>query len=292
MHEVRRYGILLRGLPVVFPVACAPAVAAPVQSAVRVLHGGGVCPLDDCRSGARDAGVSRVSQEAPDPSDFCLDQANGEQKQTYPCRSSGKGGTMSTDKATDFVPDVIYFPLKRTCWDLIRWWYRVCWLRCGKRVDIGKRFRFSRRAPYVCRIGSHTCVEENNVWNAKNGDIVVGANCWIGLNNVVMGPIEIGDATRTGPHVSMLGPRRAVTDYDGADKGKTVIGKQVWISTGSIIHFGVTIGDRAIIAPGSVITRDVAPGAYLAGNPARDLTRVAPLEWKERTPDWRAEPVT
>lgn len=198
---------------------------------------------------------------------------------------------MSTDRATDFVPDLIYFPLKRTCWGLIRLWYRLCWMKCGKRVDIGKHFRFSRRDPYICRIGSHTCVEENNVWNAKSGDINVGSNCWFGLSNVIMGPVEIGNATRTGPHVSVLGPRRAVTDYDADGRRQTVIGNQVWISTGSIIHHGVTIGDRAIIAPGSVITRDVPADSYLAGNPARNLTHVKPLEWKERTPEWQTEPV-
>jgi len=35
----------------------------------------------------------------------------------------------------------------------------------------------------------------------------------------------------------------------------------------------VTIGDRAIVGAGSVVTRDVAAGATVVGNPARPVKR-------------------
>jgi acetyltransferase-like isoleucine patch superfamily enzyme len=46
------------------------------------------------------------------------------------------------------------------------------------------------------------------------------------------------------------------------------IGDDVWIGTGAIILKGVRIGDRATIAAGTVLTRDVPGGALAAGNPA------------------------
>jgi acetyltransferase-like isoleucine patch superfamily enzyme len=43
------------------------------------------------------------------------------------------------------------------------------------------------------------------------------------------------------------------------------------IGSGATILCGVTIGERAIIGAGSVVTKDVPPGAIVAGNPAKIL---------------------
>lgn len=50
---------------------------------------------------------------------------------------------------------------------------------------------------------------------------------------------------------------------------KAIIGNDVWIGANAIILPGVTIGDGAIIAAGSVISRDVPPYAIVGGVPAR-----------------------
>lgn len=47
------------------------------------------------------------------------------------------------------------------------------------------------------------------------------------------------------------------------------IGNNVWIGMNSIILKGVTIGDGAVIAAGSVVTKDVAPNTLVGGVPAR-----------------------
>jgi maltose O-acetyltransferase len=51
------------------------------------------------------------------------------------------------------------------------------------------------------------------------------------------------------------------------------IGRHVWIGGGAIILPGVTIGDEAVIGAGSVVTRNVAAGVTVAGNPARPISR-------------------
>jgi acetyltransferase-like isoleucine patch superfamily enzyme len=48
-----------------------------------------------------------------------------------------------------------------------------------------------------------------------------------------------------------------------------VIEDDAWIGIGAIILKGVTVGRGARIGAGTVVTRDVAPGAYVVGNPAR-----------------------
>jgi virginiamycin A acetyltransferase len=52
-------------------------------------------------------------------------------------------------------------------------------------------------------------------------------------------------------------------------KGPITIGNDVWIGTKAIILSGVKIGDGAVIAAGSIVTRDVPPYAIVAGVPAQ-----------------------
>ncbi|MBN2593265.1 MAG: hypothetical protein JXA81_07140 [Sedimentisphaerales bacterium] len=95
-----------------------------------------------------------------------------------------------------------------------------------------------------------------------------------------MGPVEIGDELSTGPYVKILGPRHPVPPQAEKQRQKTKIGNNVWISTGSIILFGVEIGDNAIISAGSVVQKDVPAGAFVGGNPARNLSGLVEKAWK------------
>lgn len=58
-------------------------------------------------------------------------------------------------------------------------------------------------------------------------------------------------------------------DYFDLPVQDTVIGHDVWIGFKAIIMPGVTIGSGAIIATGSVVTRDVLPYTIVGGNPAK-----------------------
>jgi acetyltransferase-like isoleucine patch superfamily enzyme len=51
-----------------------------------------------------------------------------------------------------------------------------------------------------------------------------------------------------------------------------------WIGNGCIVNGGITIGERAIIAPNSVVTRDVPAETMLSGNPGRRV----PIEHPRR----------
>ena len=69
---------------------------------------------------------------------------------------------------------------------------------------------------------------------------------------------------------------------------RVTIGHDVWIGHGAIVLPGRTIGDGAVIAAGAGVTKDVAPYAIVAGNPARLIrprfpettaTRLRALAW-------------
>lgn len=57
------------------------------------------------------------------------------------------------------------------------------------------------------------------------------------------------------------------------DKGPMRIGHAVWIGANALVLPGVDVGNGAVVAAGAVVTKDVAPFAVVAGNPARELRK-------------------
>jgi len=178
------------------------------------------------------------------------------------------------------TPSIVKAIAKRIFWKFVRFYNKCRYIEKGKFVEFGYRFRFDRSRPYRVRVGDRTIAEDFNVWNANLGDITIGERCWFGLNNVVMGPLEIGDALSTGPYVMILGPMHPVPTQATKQREKTTIGNNVWISSGSIILFGVEIGDNAIISAGSVVTKDVPASSFVGGNPARNLSGYVQRAWE------------
>lgn len=111
-------------------------------------------------------------------------------------------------------------------------------------------------------------------------DIRVGRNVFINQNCTFydLGGIDIADDVMIGPNVSIITsghpiePSRRRTCVIARP---VVIERNVWIAAGAIIIGGVTVGENAVVAAGSVVTRDVPPNALVGGNPARVIRSIA-----------------
>ena len=64
-------------------------------------------------------------------------------------------------------------------------------------------------------------------------------------------------------------PCRTIWSSPRGKNSPIVVGNDVWIGHGVLVMAGVNIGDGAIIAAGSIVTKDVPPCAIVGGNPAK-----------------------
>lgn len=109
-------------------------------------------------------------------------------------------------------------------------------------------------------------------------DIIAGAYSYIGPGCEIYPNVTIGNFTMLASDVLIIGGDHNFRTagipsvFNGRDGiKKTIIGNDVWIGARSIIMTGVTIGNGAIIAAGSVVTKDIEPYAIYGGVPAKKI---------------------
>ncbi|MBI5632849.1 MAG: hypothetical protein HZA15_05160 [Nitrospirae bacterium] len=128
-----------------------------------------------------------------------------------------------------------------------------------KRMHMGKEVRFRHplmvQFPENIHIGNRVSINRNCTFLAHT-------------------EITVGDNTLIGPNVTII-----TVNHDYRCEGLAAhtthsllpvhIGENVWIGANSVILPGVTIGTNAVIAAGSVVTKDISEGVIAGGNPAR-----------------------
>lgn len=111
-------------------------------------------------------------------------------------------------------------------------------------------------------------------------NIHLGQRVYFNFNCVVLDVCEvrIGDFTLFGPAVQIYTaahPMKAALRRS-QEFGKPIeIGSDVWVGGAAVICPGVTIGSRTVVGAGSVVTRDIPPGVFAAGNPCRVIRDLA-----------------
>jgi len=125
-----------------------------------------------------------------------------------------------------------------------------------------------------------------------SADLVSKKYSYIGPNANICPKVIIGEYTMLANNVSILGgdhvfdnPQKPIIFSGRPNITTTFIGKDVWIGAYSIIMAGIKIGDGAIVAAGSVVTKNVEDFTIVGGNPARFIrnrfTEVELLKYKE-----------
>ncbi len=86
--------------------------------------------------------------------------------------------------------------------------------------------------------------------------------------------IRIGDHVAVAPEVSFLAAGHDYTSLSLPDTaGSITVEDYAWIGARSVILQGVTVGEGAVVAAGTVVTKDVPPYSIVAGVPARVIKK-------------------
>jgi len=111
-------------------------------------------------------------------------------------------------------------------------------------------------------------------------NIQLGKNIYMNTNCVILDVniIKIGDNSKFGPFVQLYSashPLEPEIRIKRHELGFPItIGENVWIGGGVMINPGVTIGDHSVIGTGSVITKDIPPKVFAAGNPCKLIKKL------------------
>ena len=142
-------------------------------------------------------------------------------------------------------------------------------------VRLGKDVRlFGFVNLYGCEIGDD--VKIGTFVEIQKG-AKIGHRCKISSHTFICEGVTLEDEVFVGHGVTFINDRYPqATNGDGSLQTEadwkcvpTLVKRGAAIGSGSTLLCGITIGERAMVGAGSVVTKDVPPGAIVAGNPAR-----------------------
>jgi len=140
------------------------------------------------------------------------------------------------------------------------------------KIILGNNVRIGNRVAWFLRPNLYPepelVVGDNTSINYLTG-ISVECSVRIGNNCKIAGETVIFD---NDSHNTYFGDDRKMRQEDVAP---VVIEDNVWIGMRSIILKGVTIGHGAVVAAGSVVTKDIMPLTLVGGNPASKIRSIA-----------------
>jgi acetyltransferase-like isoleucine patch superfamily enzyme len=141
---------------------------------------------------------------------------------------------------------------------------------------------------YGCEIGDDTKI--GTFVEIQKG-VKIGSRCKISSHTFICEGVTLEDGVFIGHGVMFTNdffPR--ATAASGALQTEvdwkcipTLIKRGASIGSNATLLCGITIGEGALVGAGSVVTKDVPPGAIVAGNPARVMRKSVPIAALERS---------
>lgn len=147
--------------------------------------------------------------------------------------------------------------------------------RIAPDVKLGKNVRiYDFTNLYGCEIGDD--VKIGTFVEIQKGS-KIGNRCKVSSHTFICEGVTLEDEVFIGHGVTFTNdrfPRSTATDGRLQTEADwkcipTLVKRGASIGSGATLLCGITIGENALVGAGSVVTKDVPPGAVVAGNPAR-----------------------
>jgi acetyltransferase-like isoleucine patch superfamily enzyme len=139
------------------------------------------------------------------------------------------------------------------------------------------RFSYRRSMDYFLQvIAKMVPISGIKIWLHRKRGVKIGKNVHIGpmvtIDDVYPNFVVIEDGVSVAGQNFILTHNKPMVYHKHlveAFLGPVIIKKNAWIAIGVIILPGVTIGEGAIVASGSVVSKDVPPNTLVGGIPAK-----------------------
>lgn len=152
--------------------------------------------------------------------------------------------------------------------------WNVVWLLLFRPTPRGNLFRpwriFLLKAFGAKVRWSSNVLPSCRVWQPWN--LVMGAYACLseGVDCYTVATITVGEQATVSQGVKLCTAGHNITSKIMELTYKPIaIGANAWVAGWSVVLPGVTVGEGAVVAAGSVVTKDVAPWTVVGGNPAK-----------------------
>ena len=159
----------------------------------------------------------------------------------------------------------------------VKWFVNPLKHKKGRGSLVRRRTRMDVMPFNRFELGKDSTIEDFATVNNGVGDVLIGDRTRIGISNVLIGPVTIGNDVMFAQNVVLSGLNHGYEDVNlppSLQKVETkpiVVEDEVWIGANAVVTAGVTIGKHAIVAAGCVVVKDVPPYSIVGGNPGRLL---------------------
>ncbi|MCW3123434.1 MAG: acyltransferase [Flavipsychrobacter sp.] len=148
-----------------------------------------------------------------------------------------------------------------------------------KGSSVGWRTRMDILPFNKFELGEYSTIEDFCTINNGVGNVIIGNHSLVGMGNVIIGPVTIGNNVILAQNVVASGLNHEYKDPETPIHLQPVttslitIADDCWIAANVVITAGVTIGKHCVVAAGSVVTKDIPAYSIAAGNPAKVIKR-------------------